>query len=76
MHGPRIFLCWKYMMLYFRESRKHKYALEGLYLQASYYSLLSPVEATDFYGTEVSILEVVRAATFPLSGWLSTITTK
>ena len=30
MDGPRIFLCWKYMMLYFRESRKHKYALEGL----------------------------------------------
>ena len=36
MDGPLIFLCWKYMLLYFRESRKNKYALEGLYLQASY----------------------------------------
>ena len=45
MDGPRLFRCWKYMILYFKEGGRSKYALEGLYLQAAQHCLLSPEEA-------------------------------
>ena len=45
MDGQRLFRLWKMKMLYFKNSGRSKYALEGLYFQADQYALLSPQEA-------------------------------